>query len=62
MKFSAILVSIPAVAMAMEIPNVSIDATSKAGSRLLSKARLLENGENSVDSTWVAGYSLKFHS
>jgi len=62
MKVSAILASIPAVAMAMEIPNVAIEAASKAGSRLLSKARRLENNDNSVDSTWVAGYSLKFHS
>lgn len=61
MKFAAILTALPAVTMAMDIPNVDIDATSKAGSKILSKARRLEdNGDFSA--TWVSGYSLKFHS
>jgi len=61
MKVSAILAAIPVAAMATELPDMAIEATSQAGSRLLSKARRLDNND-SVDSTWVSGYSLKFHS
>lgn len=42
-----------------DLSNVKIDATSKTGNKLLSKARRLD-GDG--DSTWIAGYSLKFHS
>lgn len=38
-----------------------IDAASKAGKRMLSKARRL-NDNNNYDYTWMAGYSLKFQS
>jgi hypothetical protein len=62
MKVSAVLAAIPVASMAMELPNMAIEATSKAGSRLLSKARRLENGNDNVDLTWVSGYSLKFDS
>ena len=42
------------------LPNVDISAKSKTGGRILSKARRLDGGAD--DMTWVAGYSLKFHS
>ena len=60
MKVSAIHAAIPAAAMATELPDMAIEATSQAGSRLLSKARRLDNNDDVA--TWVSGYSLKFHS
>lgn len=72
MKVSiAIIAAIPALSSArklrspdMELPYVEISSTSDMGSRILSKARRLEGGNNNnnVDMTWVSGYSLKFHS
>lgn len=66
----AIIAAIPALASARKLrsldavlPNVDISSTSVMGSRILSKARRLEGGNNNnVDMTWVSGYSLKFHS
>jgi len=43
----------------MDLSNVEIKAQSKTGNKLLSKARRLDDGDAT---TWVAGYSLKFHS
>jgi len=68
MKFSfALLAAAPAVASAKvlrktaeNLPAVDIAADSKTGSRILSKSRRLDNGDDG--STWVAGYSIKFHS
>jgi hypothetical protein len=62
MKVSAIIAAIPAMATAMELPSVAIEATSKAGSRILSKARRLDGDNDNSYATWVAGYSLKFDS
>ena len=42
-----------------DVSNVQIEAESKTGNRVLSKARRLDGGD---EFTWVAGYSLKFHS
>lgn len=68
----AIIAAVPALASARtirslnaELPSVDISAKSITGSRILSKARRLEgenNNNNNVDTTWVSGYSLKFHS
>ena len=41
-------------------PKSSIAATSKIGTRLMSKARRLENANEEIDYTWVADMSLKF--
>lgn len=75
MKVSiALIAAVPAVASAgklrsfdAELPSVDISSTSVMGSRILSKARRLEgennnNNNNNYDTTWVSGYSLKFHS
>jgi len=43
----------------MDLSNVEIKAQTKTGNNLLSKARRLDGGD---ETTWVAGYSLKFHS
>ena len=69
MKFSfALLAAPPAVASAKvlrktaeNLPAVDIAADSKTGSRILSKSRRLDGNDND-GSTWVAGYSIKFHS
>ena len=42
-----------------DLSNVQIEAGTKEGKNLLSKARRLDGGD---EYTWVAGYSLKFHS
>lgn len=42
-----------------DLSNVKIDADTKTGNRLLSKARRLDGGD---ETTWISGYSLKFHS
>lgn len=42
-----------------DLSNVNIDAATKTGNNLLSKARRLDGGD---EFTWIAGYSLKFHS
>eukprot|EP00584_Thalassiosira_punctigera_P001273 CAMPEP_0172525816 /NCGR_PEP_ID=MMETSP1067-20121228/838_1 /TAXON_ID=265564 ORGANISM="Thalassiosira punctigera, Strain Tpunct2005C2" /NCGR_SAMPLE_ID=MMETSP1067 /ASSEMBLY_ACC=CAM_ASM_000444 /LENGTH=238 /DNA_ID=CAMNT_0013309183 /DNA_START=37 /DNA_END=750 /DNA_ORIENTATION=+ len=42
-----------------DLSNVKIDAASKTGNKVLSKARRLDGGD---ETTWIAGYSLKFHS
>lgn len=39
----------------------ALSASSKAGSRILSKARRLEN-DDGYDFTWVTDYSIKFQS
>ncbi len=71
MKLSlAILSVVPAIAAAKKtskitadnLPNVDISAKSKTGGRILSKARRLDGDADADDTTWVAGYSLKFHS
>jgi hypothetical protein len=62
MKIAAFLTALPIVSMAMEIPNVDIEASSKAGSKILSQARRLEGDNGDFSATWVSGYSLKFHS
>ena len=52
-----------AMASAMDINphKASISASSPAGQRLLSEARLLNNDENAeVDYTWVANMSIKY--
>jgi hypothetical protein len=61
MKVAAFLTALPIVSMAMEVSNVDIEASSIAGSKILSQARRLE-GDNGFSATWVSGYSLKFHS
>mmetsp|Transcript_36952 Transcript_36952/g.62855 ORF Transcript_36952/g.62855 Transcript_36952/m.62855 type:complete len:431 (-) Transcript_36952:180-1472(-) len=43
----------------MDLSGVQLKAESKVGNKVLSKARRLD-GDG--DSTWIAGYSLKFHS
>jgi len=40
----------------------SIKVTSKAGKRLLSKARKLDNNDNAYDYSWMTDYSLQFES
>jgi len=40
----------------------SIKVTSKAGKRLLSKARKLDNNNNAYDYSWMSDYSLQFES
>lgn len=48
-----------AIAADTDLSNVQIEAASKAGNNLLSKARRLDGSD---ETTWIAGYSLKFHS
>lgn len=67
MKLSlALIAAAPVVASATrlspgaKVDNADIKASSKTGNRILSKARRLDDGDG--DLTWVAGYSLKFHS
>jgi len=48
-----------ALAADTDLSNVQIEAASKTGTSLLSKARRLDGGD---ETTWIAGYSLKFHS
>lgn len=69
MKLSLALIAVaPAVVSAKrlkhstEVPNKDIAATSKSGNRILSKARRLDGGGDEAVTTWVSGYSLKFHS
>ena len=73
MKFSLALLAVaPAVISAKKspkkvvggnLPAVDIKANSKTGGRIMSKARRLEQGGGDDEAmTWVAGYSLKFHS
>lgn len=72
MKFIAALVSM-AVAVQATLPIYgknhvigkkhpinNIKADSKLGNQLLSKARKLEQNDDEIDFTWVAGYSIKF--
>jgi hypothetical protein len=40
----------------------SISANSRLGQSLLKNARSLENNNNEYVETWMAGYSIKFHS
>jgi hypothetical protein len=54
---SAIIASLVASAASF-VPIEGIDATSKAGQKLLSKARSLEN--NKQDITWMVGYNIKY--
>ncbi len=42
-----------------DLSNVKIEAASKTGNKVLSKARRLDGDD---ETTWIAGYSLKFHS
>ena len=65
MKFSItlLLATVSPVVSArkdVDLSNTDMKADSKAGNRLLSKARRLDNNGDEV-MTWVAGYSLKFH-
>ena len=61
MKFTAALLSAAASVNAMELDtNVDIPATSRLGSRILSKARMLEGNNDQSYTSWVAGYSIKF--
>lgn len=67
MKLSfALIAAAPAIVSAKRISsdtkldNADVKAMSKTGNRILSKARRLDGGDN--DFTWMAGYSLKFHS
>eukprot|EP00804_Cyclotella_cryptica_P015822 CCRYP_006326-RA/>CCRYP_006326-RA protein AED:0.02 eAED:0.02 QI:328/1/1/1/1/1/2/235/475 len=61
MKFAAALLSAAVSVNAMELDtNVDIPATSRLGSRLLSKARMLEGNNDQSYTSWVAGYSIKF--
>ncbi len=48
-----------AAAADSDLSNVKIEAASKTGGKLLSKARRLDGAD---ETTWIAGYSLKFHS
>ena len=44
-------------------PNSGIPADSKAGHKLMSKARVLDEAEDEQDDgdmTWMAGYSIKY--
>lgn len=50
----------PTMAMDFELPEADISATSKIGSRILSKARMLEGDNDQAYTSWVAGYSIKF--
>jgi len=55
----------PVAAEEAMIPDFNIDTNSKAGKRLLSKARRLENNNNNNDeqeADWLAGYSIKYDS
>ena len=49
-----------------DFDNVKVKADSKTGHKLMSKARRLggsrQLNQNDGEMTWVAGYSLKFHS
>eukprot|EP00584_Thalassiosira_punctigera_P001938 CAMPEP_0172525906 /NCGR_PEP_ID=MMETSP1067-20121228/917_1 /TAXON_ID=265564 ORGANISM="Thalassiosira punctigera, Strain Tpunct2005C2" /NCGR_SAMPLE_ID=MMETSP1067 /ASSEMBLY_ACC=CAM_ASM_000444 /LENGTH=68 /DNA_ID=CAMNT_0013309293 /DNA_START=69 /DNA_END=272 /DNA_ORIENTATION=+ len=40
-----------------DLSDVKIEASSKTGNNLLSKARRLDGGD---ETTWIAGYSIKF--
>lgn len=42
-----------------DLSGVEVKASSKTGNELLSKARRLDGDD---EYTWIAGYSLKFHS
>jgi hypothetical protein len=53
---SAVLASLVASAAAF-IPNDGIQADSKAGQKLMSKARALEQ---EADTSWMIGYSIKY--
>jgi len=61
LAFISILASIKAI-VSIDIGS-DISAESKIGKSLLSKARKLENADDGeVDMSWIAQYSLKFHS
>ena len=66
MKVSSLaLLAVGVSAKTTVLPNADIKANSKTGNRILSKARRLGGHrqlDENVDATWVAGYSLKFHS
>ena len=46
----------------LQLPTGDIPASSRLGSRLLSSARRVEQEDEEVDFTWVAGYSIRFDS
>jgi hypothetical protein len=48
--------------LALVVKASSLSASSPAGNHLLSKARLLNNNDDSYDFTWVTDYSIKFDS
>jgi len=59
MKFTLLASAIAAVTARVEVSEVKAD--SKFGIDLLSKSRRVEgNADAAVDTTWVAGYALKF--
>ncbi|KAL7475538.1 hypothetical protein ACHAW6_001449 [Cyclotella cf. meneghiniana] len=64
MKFIPFLLSAITASAATQVDTSDIPANSKMGSRLLSKARVLNNNNNNNnqngDITWISGYSLKF--
>jgi len=64
MKLSLALLSATTAAAAstskLVEPKSSITAESAVGQRVLSKARRLDDNDDEVDYTWVAGMSLKF--
>eukprot|EP00804_Cyclotella_cryptica_P029510 CCRYP_011309-RA/>CCRYP_011309-RA protein AED:0.05 eAED:0.05 QI:216/1/1/1/1/0.66/3/1144/127 len=61
MKFiTALFLSAISASTATQVDTSDIPASSKMGSRLLSKARMLENNNNNGDISWISGYSLKF--
>ena len=66
MKFIPLFLSAVTASTATQVDTSDIPANSKMGSRLLSKARILNNNNNNNnnnqngDITWISGYSLKF--
>ena len=58
---TALLASASAASISKE--SGGIPATSRLGSKLLSKARIVEDRRlnDEIDYTWVSGYSIKFH-
>jgi hypothetical protein len=58
--FAAGISSVAASFKSIQLAESGLAADSELGTKILSKARLLEEENDEVDMTWVSGYSLKF--
>lgn len=59
---ASVILTLSSASMLKIADNSDIPMESKIGSRLLSKARRLNDNDDGIDFTWVKNYSLKFDS